>query len=235
MKKNSLATRRRRERLLSQGLCTKCGKEPHVPDKTKCDACLRYFVEYNRAHASKIKPRERAYREKLRAEVIEKYGGLCDCCGEKRLKFLAIDHKNRDGNVERKKLFGKNNSGGSYSWYLRLKREPRRDDLRVLCHNCNIAIAFYGTCPHEEEREKMLIHNEVESKDVLFRELTLGSVFEFNGELFIKALAEHGGKALSLQSWTVRHFDSATVRHYPKATLSLGGNVKHNVMAGNVG
>ena len=87
----------------------------------------------------------------MRKYVIEKYGSKCECCGERRLPFLAIDHKNRDGNIERRKLFGRNNAG-SYAWYLKLKREPVRDDLRVLCYNCNTAIATCGICPHELER-----------------------------------------------------------------------------------
>ncbi len=77
---------------------------------------------------------------------------------------MAIDHANRDGNIERRKLYG-SNTGTSYAWYLKLRRESVRNDLRVLCHNCNMAIAFYGYCPHQGRpdliQQLILTDNEV--------------------------------------------------------------------------
>jgi hypothetical protein len=32
-----------------------------------------------------------------------------------------------------------------------LIREKLPDGFRVLCHNCNQAIGYYGVCPHESE------------------------------------------------------------------------------------
>lgn len=145
---NKIATKKRRDKLAAAGLCTSCGKEKAEIGKKKCSDCLAYFVEYNRKNAGKYEPRKKEYRRRLRKEVIQKYGGECDCCGEGKIEFLAIDHLNRDGNTERKQRNGKNKSA-SYSWYLELKREPRRKDLRVLCHNCNMSIGLYGYCPHD--------------------------------------------------------------------------------------
>jgi hypothetical protein len=152
-KNNKIASRKRRLALTAQGICNVCGQSPAAEGRKKCKKCLAYFVDYNRKNASKYEPRKKSYRQKLRKDVIEKYGNKCECCNEHRLQFLVIDHKNRDGNVERRKLFGKNGVGGSYSWYLKLRREPIRNDLRVLCNNCNNAIAMYGICPHELERQ----------------------------------------------------------------------------------
>jgi hypothetical protein len=139
----------RRQRLTEQGLCNKCGKTEAEEGKTKCETCLKYYVDYNRKHFDTIGPKQKLYRKKVRAGVIEKYGGECECCNEDTIEFLAIDHKNQDGHQERRELYG-SNSGSSYSWYLKLQREDVREDLRVLCHNCNIAISMYGRCPHED-------------------------------------------------------------------------------------
>lgn len=74
--------------------------------------------------------------------MLETYGGKCQCCGETEPKFLAIDHINGGGMKAREKHIG-------YSFYLSLFKTPRQD-LQVLCHNCNMAKGFYGQCPHQE-------------------------------------------------------------------------------------
>jgi hypothetical protein len=35
--------------------------------------------------------------------------------------------------------------------YLWLKRNNYPTGFRVLCHNCNLAIGFYGYCPHHRQ------------------------------------------------------------------------------------
>jgi len=84
------------------------------------------------------------YRQIIRAEVLESYGGKCECCGETEKDFLGMDHINGGGREDLKRL-GK---GWGYSFYLYLKKE-HPDHVRVLCHNCNFARGHYGTCPHE--------------------------------------------------------------------------------------
>lgn len=142
------SNKKRTQHRLDNKLCVQCGK----PSDTKlCDVCRLYQANKHREYREKrpeLKQLKLEQRRQLKREVIDKYGGKCECCGESNWQFLAIDHKNGDGGVERKKLYG-SQGGGSGRWYLKLKKEPRRDDLRVLCHNCNLAIAFYGECPHE--------------------------------------------------------------------------------------
>jgi len=90
------------------------------------------------------------YRSQSRAERIEAlkiYGGdppHCACCGEAKFEFLAIDHIEGGGHKHRKI------GGGSviYRW-LRANNYPL--GFRVLCHNCNQAIGYYGYCPHDDE------------------------------------------------------------------------------------
>lgn len=66
----------------------------------------------------------------------------CECCGEKTLEFLTIDHKNNDGSVFRK------NDKSHYQIYRWIVKNKYPDFFRVLCINCNFAIGIYGYCPH---------------------------------------------------------------------------------------
>lgn len=82
------------------------------------------------------------YRRGIKKTVIDTYGGKCKCCGlDDYYEFLCIDHiggKKQDGAPRGGWLF--------YSW---LKKNGFPSGYRVLCHNCNMAIGFYGYCPHE--------------------------------------------------------------------------------------
>lgn len=74
------------------------------------------------------------------------YGRRCDCCGETRWQFLALDHVNGGGNAHRRLV-------STTSLYRRLANAGIIDPAyRLLCHNCNGAIGYYGECPHEAER-----------------------------------------------------------------------------------
>ncbi len=93
---------------------------------------------------SAAKQRER--RKIVRAEVINHYGGKCECCGEDRIEFLCIDHISGGGTQERKD----NNLRGA-AFYLHLRRQGFPEGYRVLCHNCNTAMGIYRYCPHRKE------------------------------------------------------------------------------------
>lgn len=85
---------------------------------------------------------KRRHKE-IRALVITKYGSMCSCCGENHFEFLAIDHINGKGKEHRKQ--NGNSTQGFYRW---LYKNPIQSDLRLLCHNCNLAYGLYGYCPH---------------------------------------------------------------------------------------
>jgi hypothetical protein len=83
--------------------------------------------------------------QRVRAEVIQAYGGACVCCGESTPEFLGIDHIYSDGGDERRKL---KLTGATL--YRRLRREGfPKDRYHLLCHNCNQAKGYYGVCPHQ--------------------------------------------------------------------------------------
>jgi hypothetical protein len=62
-----------------------------------------------------------------------------------RWEFLAIDHRNGGGHRERRRL------SALSLWIKLLKLGTPQSEYRVLCHNCNSAIGFYGYCPHQAE------------------------------------------------------------------------------------
>lgn len=103
--------------------------------------------EYNRQHQAKNREKyrqaARTYHADIRLKVLAAYSKgtiKCACCGEQEIKFLGIDHINGRKNEPIKRT-GRN-------FYLYLLRTPYDDNLQVLCHNCNYAKGFYGSCPH---------------------------------------------------------------------------------------
>jgi len=88
---------------------------------------------------------ERSYYEhkrrvKARLLVIENYGGKCECCGESFYEFLTIDHKDNSGAKHREEI------GINTIYFWLVKNDYPKDRFRLLCHNCNYAIAHYGRC-----------------------------------------------------------------------------------------
>jgi hypothetical protein len=87
-------------------------------------------------------------RHKIRREtVIDRYGGNCECCGEKAKEFLAIDHVRGNGSEEKKEI-------GPTGILNKIFKSPLKlSDYRILCHNCNSSLGFYGYCPHVEKNK----------------------------------------------------------------------------------
>ncbi len=100
--------------------------------------CRRTY--WNRHPDTKQKLRE--YYKDMRLEAIKQYGGKCKCCGEPNYEFLAFDHIHGGGTQFRKQA-----KSSRIEIYLKNNDYPK--DIRLLCHNCNSALGFYGYCPHE--------------------------------------------------------------------------------------
>lgn len=102
----------------------------------------------NPALYQNILERNRKRNNEIRYVCLGHYSnGLvqCNCCGEKQIKFLALDHINGGGNKHRKQIGIKGKGGNIYLWII---RENFPNGFQVLCHNCNMAKAYYGQCPH---------------------------------------------------------------------------------------
>lgn len=86
---------------------------------------------------------------KLKLEIINAYGGKCECCGETNIEFLTIDHINGNGKEHRNEI--KKESGIDLYRWLRKNNFPT-DNFRLLCMNCNFSLGKYGYCPHNKEK-----------------------------------------------------------------------------------
>jgi hypothetical protein len=157
-----LAARRR-----EKGLCPHCGK-PAATGFITCQPCLEYQRKYRqdkkegiRRYRAQVRPmkveqiraQHKRWRDRLKAEVVEAYGGRCACCSEDGPIFLCIDHINNDGSEHRKKLFGSRLVAGQrfYSW---LRKNNFPEGYQVLCWNCNTAKHILGQCPHMQYEQQ---------------------------------------------------------------------------------
>lgn len=109
----------------------------------------RYYASYRGENRASCREKQQAYKDRLRKRVFDHYGRRCQCCGEDRVEFLAMDHVNGGGNKHRREA-RLTNSADLFLWIIRNGFPP---DFQTLCHNCNMAKAFYGRCPHEAEPE----------------------------------------------------------------------------------
>jgi hypothetical protein len=149
--------------MLGEGLqmkvCARCKESKPVAAFTKRKRGSGYFSYCHPCQVERTKPKDQAsrdrhkarnvaYRAKIRADMLQALGGKCECCGESTPEFLALDHRHGGGTKERKTL-ANNTSGGVY----RIARDAGypKDKYRLLCHNCNCAIGWYGYCPHQKE------------------------------------------------------------------------------------
>lgn len=129
-------------------LCTKCNARPADSGKKRCTLCRRSnargmqaWRDRNPEHAAAY---QRQFNRERRERVLKHYGGQCECCSEGLFEFLALDHKDGGGNAHRKEV--KQRGANMIGWALANDLPPI---FRVLCHNCNSAIGFYGRCPHQ--------------------------------------------------------------------------------------
>lgn len=71
--------------------------------------------------------------------VFDAYGCECHFCGESNPIFLTIDHINGDGKQHRQRC---HNNRAIYADII--KEGCPKDKYRLLCFNCNCALAIYG-------------------------------------------------------------------------------------------
>lgn len=121
--------------LKDNGVCYRCKRRPAADGYKSCAECRAGIIANHKLVSQ-------SYHQRRRAEVLARYGGACACCGETQPAFLAIDHINGGGRQHRLTV-----SRNFYAW---LRAEGFPEGFRVLCHNCNMALGFYGSCPHQE-------------------------------------------------------------------------------------
>jgi hypothetical protein len=124
---------------------------------SQCSECREYGKNYAVKSRSKWSDEERRrdqekkrnFARECRVKMLEAYGNKCTCCGETTPEFLAVDHVNNDGAHHRRTVVGYDPTA-LYRW---AKKHGFPDSLQILCHNCNVAKAYYGSCPHQRAPE----------------------------------------------------------------------------------
>jgi len=101
-----------------------------------------WYLQNRERDLERKKKNHRQHRE----AAIAAYGGRCECCGESRYEFLALDHISGGGDAHRRQV------GNKLARWLVRNNYPKDIGIRVLCHNCNSALGFYGYCPHQCEK-----------------------------------------------------------------------------------
>lgn len=139
-----------------------------------------HYIKKRKEYASTPKAKKSSYeskkrwrenpenREKQNKKAVEKkqiqklkiynhysnYDIKCNCCGERHIEFLSIDHINNDGNKHRKKHGGVRFTGHMLcSWLIKNNYPP---GFQILCFNCNYAkgIDPEHLCIHQKELVK---------------------------------------------------------------------------------
>ena len=112
-------------------------------------ACSR---RWSAAHRDHLNAQNKERDLKRRAELLDAYGRLCVCCGETREAFLTLDHIGGGGGEHLRRL------GHTMKVIQDLKeRGWPKDKYRILCMNCNWATRFNRVCPHQSEREELVV------------------------------------------------------------------------------
>lgn len=131
-----------------QSICRECCNKASKkwqkanPDQVKSSYMQRFKRDPEKIRKQKSSSQVLKHR-KIKAAVLAHYGGnppVCDCCAEPRFEFLCLDHVG-GGGAQHRKTF----KGSIYFWIVKANYP---EGFRVLCHNCNMAISFYGYCPH---------------------------------------------------------------------------------------
>lgn len=177
------------------GLCRRCGEEP-LPGKTRCHKCHEAHLNYSKLHKEKAiknglcrycckaesltnktmcaeclashSAKEKHRNQNNRQLCIEKYGGMCQCCGLAVPKYLQLDHVLNDGAEHRRELASNGRGGNLYKWAV---ANDFPDRLQLLCANCHQAKTCFGGCTEEDHRSmrnayQVSTHNELQLEQV---------------------------------------------------------------------
>jgi hypothetical protein len=163
-------------RIKKSKLCSRCGffrpREDFIYAGIMRTFCVQHHREYikedyykhvqqrrawHRLHNIKRRKKHRqnqkdnlAFYRSLALEYYSDGTFSCKCCGESTDEFLALDHIYGEGEMHRKKIIRGEGGLHTYRWAAKNGFPPI---FRVLCHNCNESLAYYGYCPHQNKKE----------------------------------------------------------------------------------
>ena len=100
--------------------------------------------KWKKENLEKINEGAKKRRFKLKVNILSYYSNndiRCNCCGEKEIQFLSIDHINGGGFKHKKEI-----GGNLYNWLI---QNNYPGGFQVLCMNCNFGKAICKICPHK--------------------------------------------------------------------------------------
>jgi hypothetical protein len=104
-------------------------RKPKMPwtDKVK-------QAQWQKDHPENSRRNGQKYRDTLKADMVNAYGGKCLHCGIDDIEVLVLDHIFDDAQEDR----AKNNHSGGVHMYAKLRKLGwPKDKYQLLCHNCN--------------------------------------------------------------------------------------------------
>ena len=120
-------------------LCSVCREHKTID---KFGTCITSYTGYFAYCKLCTRWRQRTKNLLNKMEFILEYGGKCQCCGEKGIDFLTVEHTK--GNYNGKIVD------------ICLRGWPK-EDYSVLCYNCNCSKRFGRPCSHNvEEYDKYM-------------------------------------------------------------------------------
>jgi len=127
-----------------------------------------YYKEYHNKynHTPQRKEYTGQYSRAIKMDVMDHYGGVCQCCGESELAFLTIDHIHGGGSKHRREI----GSVGGRTFYRWLQKNNYPAGFQTLCMNCNLAKGKNGICPHKLDDTGRLLQSNTNKRG---REYTL--------------------------------------------------------------
>lgn len=108
---------------------------------------VAYNAKWHQENRDRRRLESRVRIRQVRLVALALYGNECKCCHEAQKIFLTFDHIHGGGCEERRKSFP-----NAASFYRFLAKNYLPEKYRILCYNCNAAVAYYGTCPHQEAK-----------------------------------------------------------------------------------
>ena len=111
-------------------ICPRCKTEQLLTSYGYCRSCTAaYGRERRKKYPEQARAYQRAYRRRVRIEVLQALGGRCMHCGNTDQRCLQIDHISGGGNQERQTL-GPSRISGKIS-------KGQTEGYQLLCANCN--------------------------------------------------------------------------------------------------
>lgn len=111
--------------------------------------------EYRLKNKLIIREKAKAQTLLLKMRIYNHYSNYdirCNCCGERHIEFLSLDHINNDGAEHRKDI----GVSSLYSWII---KNQFPSNYQILCMNCN--------CAKGRDKEHLCVHQKEIAEKVI--------------------------------------------------------------------